>query len=145
MDPRREAAQIFKHFDRYHKDMGEALIYYRFDADDSQYDTVYDEGFRRYHVGVRIAILWVDQQEAVEDYAPEGRRPTPGVRVAPSRRAIDVRGGHLGHRGPRQPTDRHQSHRRSGAWTGCTTSSTTTTATGRSAASRSGAGSRAKT
>jgi hypothetical protein len=88
MDPRRETRQIWKHFDRYHKDIGESLIYYRFNADDSHYDPVYDEGFRRYHQGVRIAILWVDQTEPVEDYTSEGRRPTQRLRCAVS--AIDM-------------------------------------------------------
>lgn len=86
VDVRREARQIWKHFGRYQKDIGEALVYYRFDADTSQYDSVYDEGFRRYHKGVRIAILWVDQTEATEDYASEGRRPTQRLRCAVSAR-----------------------------------------------------------
>ena len=76
MDTRREVNQIFKHFTRHQDSVGEAIIYYKFDADNSEYDDVYDEGFRKYHVGIRMPILWVDQQEAVEDYAPEGRRPT---------------------------------------------------------------------
>lgn len=86
MEARREVNQIFKHFKRYHRDIGEGLIYYRFDADNTEYDTVYDEGYRRYHKGVRIPILWTDQMEAVEDYAPEGRRPTVRMRCAVSAR-----------------------------------------------------------
>lgn len=84
MDVRRETNAIFRHFDRYHRDVGEAIIYYRFDADTSQYDPVYDEGFRKYHIGIRIPLLWVDQSEAVEDYAPDGRRPTQRMRCAVS-------------------------------------------------------------
>lgn len=84
MDPRREVRQIHKHFGRYHKNIGEALIYYRFDAVDSQYDRVYDEGFRRYKNGVKVPILWVDQMEAMEQYAAEGRRPTQRIRLAVS-------------------------------------------------------------
>ena len=38
MEARREVAQIWKHFDRYQKDVGEGIIYYRFDADNSEYD-----------------------------------------------------------------------------------------------------------
>ena len=105
MDVRREASQIFKHFGRYQQDIGEGIIYYKFDADNSEYDEVYDEGFRRYHFGTRIPILWVDQAEAVEDYAPEGRRPTD----APALRCLGqehVRSRHLDHRGPRQPAHR---------------------------------------
>lgn len=86
MEPRREVTQIWKHFGRYQRDVGEAIIYYVFDADTSQYDDVYDEGFRRYSKGIRIPILWVDQSEAVEDYAPEGRRPTERMRCAVSAR-----------------------------------------------------------
>jgi hypothetical protein len=88
MDPRREASQIQKHFARYHDTIGEAIIYFRFDADTSAYDRVYDEGFRKYHEGMRIAILWADQMEAVEDYAPEGRRPTQRCRLAVSARCM---------------------------------------------------------
>lgn len=86
MEARREVAQIWKHFKRYHFTVGEALIYYRFDADNTEYDEVYDEGYRRYHKGVRIPILWTDQMEAVEDYSPEGRRPTVRMRCAISAR-----------------------------------------------------------
>ena len=84
MDTRREAKAIFRHFSRYHTTIGEATIYFRFDADNSSYDRVYDEGYRRYNRGVRIPILWVDQMEATEDYAPEGRRPTQRLRYAVS-------------------------------------------------------------
>lgn len=92
MDVRREARQIWKHFDRYQGDVGEALIYYRFDADHSAYDTVYDEGFRRYHTGISVPILWVDQTEATEDYTSEGRRPTQRLRCAVSARNMHEAG-----------------------------------------------------
>lgn len=88
MDTRREALQIQKHFHRHHERVGEAIIYFRFNADDSRYDRVYDEGFRKYAKGIRIPILWVDQMEAVEDYSPEGRRPTQRCRLACAARSI---------------------------------------------------------
>jgi hypothetical protein len=88
MDSRRETHAIWRHFKRYHKDIGEGIVYYRFDADSSTYDSVYDEGFRKYHIGLRIPILWVDQMEATEDYAAEGRRPTQRIRLAVSARDI---------------------------------------------------------
>jgi hypothetical protein len=84
MDTRREVREIFKHFTRYERDMGETVIYYAFDAELSNYDRVYDEGYRRYRQGIRIPFLWVDQSEAPEDYAPEGRRPTQRLRIAVS-------------------------------------------------------------
>lgn len=92
MDPRREVFEIHKHFTRYHRDIGEALIYYVFNADTSKYDEVYDEGFRHYNTGIRIPILWVDQAEAVEDYSPEGRRPTERCRCAVSSRDMHEAG-----------------------------------------------------
>ena len=88
MDPRREARQIWKHMKRYQSDIGETIIYYKFDVDASTYDEVYDEGYRRYETGIRIPILWVDQSESPEDYAAEGRRPTQRVRLAVSARDI---------------------------------------------------------
>jgi hypothetical protein len=92
VDVRREARQIWKHFGRYQDTIGEALIYYRFDADNSQYDSVYDEGYRRYHTGVKVPILWVDQTEATEDYTSEGRRPTQRLRCAVSAREMHEAG-----------------------------------------------------
>jgi hypothetical protein len=88
MDTRREVREIWRHFGRYQDDIGEACIYFKFDADTSKYDDVYDEGFRRYEVGIRIPILWVDQSESAEDYSPEGRRPTQRVRLAVSAREL---------------------------------------------------------
>lgn len=84
MDTRREVREIWRHFGRYQDDIGEAIVYFKFDADNSVYDRVYDEGYRRYQTGIRIPILWVDQSEATEDYAPEGRRPTQRLRLAVS-------------------------------------------------------------
>lgn len=88
MDPRREAREIWKHFARYHTDIGETIIYFKFDAQESKYDLVYDEGFRKYLPGVPIPVLWIDQSEATEDYAPEGRRPTQRIRLAVSAREL---------------------------------------------------------
>ena len=86
MDTRLEIREIWKHFGRYHNQMGETILYYRFDAVHSKYDRVYDEGFRRYHPAIRIPVLWLDQQEATEDYSPEGRRPTQRLRLSVSAR-----------------------------------------------------------
>jgi hypothetical protein len=88
MEPRREAVAVWRHFSRYHDTIGEAILYYKFDAEDTVYDRVYDEAFRKYLPGVRIPILWVDQMEAVEDYTPEGRRPTERMRCAVSARSM---------------------------------------------------------
>jgi PAS domain-containing protein len=88
MDPRLEVREIWKHFNRYHNTIGEGLIYYQFDAKNSKYDRVYDEGYRRYLRGVRIPVLWLDQQEATEDYSPEGRRPTQRLRLAVSAQSL---------------------------------------------------------
>jgi hypothetical protein len=88
MDPRLEVREMWKHFNRYHLSMGEGVLYYKFDAENSHYDRVYDEGNRRYHTAVRIPILWIDQQEATEDYSPEGRRPTQRLRLSVSAQSM---------------------------------------------------------
>ena len=92
MDPRREVREIWKHFERYQTDIGEAIIYFKFDASASNYDDVYDEAYRRYESGLRIPILWVDQSEATEDYAAEGRRPTQRIRLAVSAKQLHEAG-----------------------------------------------------
>jgi hypothetical protein len=92
MDVRREAREIWKHFERYQTDIGEAVIYFKFDASLSSYDLVYDEGYRHYERGLRIPILWVDQSEATEDYAAEGRRPTQRIRLAVSAKQLHEAG-----------------------------------------------------
>lgn len=88
IDTRREATHIARQFGRYHNTIGEAAIWFVFDADRSRYDDVYDEGYRRYEAGRRVPLLWVDQQEAQADYSPEGRRPTERIRLAMGARAV---------------------------------------------------------
>lgn len=88
IDGRREAQHIFKQFDRFQKVMGETIIWFRFDVDTSDYDTVYDEGGRIYHQGVAIPVLWIDQIEDTETYSSEGRRTTQRFRSAVSARSM---------------------------------------------------------
>lgn len=88
VDSRRELSHIRKEFVRFHKKVGEALSWFLFDTETSLYDNVYDEGFRQYMPAVRVPILWVDQQEAMEDYGPEGRRPTQRLRFAVSAQSL---------------------------------------------------------
>jgi hypothetical protein len=82
LDMRREANQIAKHFKRYQGTIGEGCLWFMFDAQGSHFDRVYDEGYRKYLAARRVPMLWVDQQEAPADYAPEGRRPTQRIRMA---------------------------------------------------------------
>lgn len=92
MDPRREAAHVATEFSRYHSMIGEAITWFCFDQVASQYDSVYDEGYRKYEAGRKIPVLWVDQQEAAEDYSPEGRRPTQRLRFAVGARQLHEAG-----------------------------------------------------
>ena len=92
MDTRREVNQIFKHFDRYHTRSVRRSSTTASTPTTASTTTVYDEGFRRYHTGMRMPILWVDQMEAVEDYCPEGRRPTTRMRCAVSARSMHEAG-----------------------------------------------------
>ena len=88
IDPRREAAHISREFTRYQHTIGEALLWFCFDTKSSQYDDVYDEGYRRYETARKVSVLWVDQQESAEDYGPEGRRPTQRLRFAVGTRTL---------------------------------------------------------
>lgn len=88
IDVRREAAHIGREFTRFQQTVGEAITWFCFDTTGSQYDSVYDEGFRRYEAARKVPALWVDQQEAAEDYGPEGRRPTQRLRFAVGARAL---------------------------------------------------------
>lgn len=87
-DPRREAGHVHREYNRYHKKMGESILWFAFDTVNSGYDDVYDEGFRRYESAKIVPVLWVDQQEATEDYSPEGRRPTQRLRFAVGSRSL---------------------------------------------------------
>lgn len=88
VDPRREAHHIHKEFQRYQSRFGEAVMWFVFDTASSQYDSVYDEGFRQYQQAKKVPVLWVDQQEASEEYGPEGRRPTQRIRLAVGARTL---------------------------------------------------------
>lgn len=73
---------------RYHNQIGENVIWFRFDVINSQYDSVYDEGGRQYRIGINVPTLWIDQGEAPEQYLPEGRRPVVTLRFAVWARAL---------------------------------------------------------
>lgn len=88
IDTRREVNHVFKEFSRYQNNVGEAVIWFKFDLD-SSYDSVYDEGGKNYLPGIAVPILWVDQQEAPEGYDATGRRPTQRIRFACSARSIN--------------------------------------------------------
>lgn len=92
IDSRREVENIYRQLDRYQAQIGESVIWFKFDVDGSEYDRVYDEGNRVYLPGRPVPILWVDQIEATENYTPEGRRPTQRIRLAVSSRAINEAG-----------------------------------------------------
>jgi hypothetical protein len=88
MDPRREANHIHREFNKYHKYIGESVLWFQFDTSYSQYDDVYDEAYRSYLPAAKVPVLWVDQQEAAKDYAAEGRRPTQRIRFAVDSKAL---------------------------------------------------------
>jgi hypothetical protein len=88
MDSRRESAHIQREFARYTNKIGEQVIWFEFDVDSTQYDRVYNEGFRRYRKGRNVPTLWIDQGEAPEQYLPEGRRTIVTLRFAVGARAI---------------------------------------------------------
>jgi hypothetical protein len=88
LDTRRESNHIQRELLRYQARIGEAVIWFEFDVDNSQFDRVYNEGGRFYRQGRAVATLWVDQGEAPEQYLPEGRRTVVTLRFAVAARTI---------------------------------------------------------
>lgn len=88
IDARRERAYIDRQFDRHVAKVGEAVIWFKFDLT-SSYDTVYDEGGRQYLKGIAVPVLSVDEQEANEDYSPDGRRPTNRIHFVVTSPTLD--------------------------------------------------------
>ena len=81
IDMRREANRIFRAFDRYQKDVGETVVWFRFDTVNSRYDEIYDDGYRTYLTGILVPALWLDEIEDPEQYNDQGRRPTQRIRL----------------------------------------------------------------
>jgi hypothetical protein len=92
MDARRERLNIFKQFDRYQKDEGGSLIWFKFDVDASGYDSTYDEGGQMYHTGVIVPYLWIDKVEDTKTMQDVGQRATERLHAAFSVRTLDETG-----------------------------------------------------
>jgi len=88
IDSRREAKYIFREMARRVNEIGEAVIWFKFDTSNSQYDRVYNEGGRAWLRGLSVPVMWIDQGEAPEQMLPEGRRPYVTLRFAVSAWAI---------------------------------------------------------
>lgn len=84
IDTRREMQHIWDEYARYYNQIGEEVVWFRFDTVESRWDDIYDEGGKTYLTGIRTPILWVDQIEDPEQYSGEGRRPTQRIRFAVS-------------------------------------------------------------
>lgn len=92
IDTRRELGHIWREYQRYYRQVGEEVVWFKFDIDKSEYDDIYDTGGRSYRAGIRMPILWVDQIEDPEQYSEMGRRPTQRIRFAVSSRMMTNRG-----------------------------------------------------
>ena len=92
IDTRRELGHIWREYQRYYRQVGEQVVWFKFDVDGSKYDDIYDTGGRSYLPGIRMPILWVDQIEDPEQYSEMGRRPTQRIRFAVSSRMMVDRG-----------------------------------------------------
>lgn len=88
IDMRREANNIWRQYDRYQGTAGEAVVWFRFDAENSSYHAVYDEGSAAYHAGTRVPALWLDQIEDPEQATDRGRRSTQRLRFAVSTKSL---------------------------------------------------------
>lgn len=87
MDLDRERAYIQrKGYDWYQSKLGEALIWFEFDAVVSEYHPVYDEPSldekRRWRHPILLPVLWVNEEEQARNNDPQGRLVTPSIRFA---------------------------------------------------------------
>ena len=88
IDSRRETQHIQREMLRLQQQIGENVVWFKFDPDATTYDSVYNESGRRYLKGINVPVLWIDQGEAPEQYTSEGRRPVMSLRFAVQSRAI---------------------------------------------------------
>ncbi len=83
MDTRRELAEIRRvGFEWYQSTLGEGVLWYEFDAENSRFGSVFEEGGRTYAKGVGVPVLWVIENEDDETNPPEGGRYSPTLRFA---------------------------------------------------------------
>lgn len=91
----RELNEIRKHYRRFHRESGEAVVWYEFiplgtaASSSSVYDDVYDEGRpstggRRYREPVIVPVLLITESEDQKRAIPEGRQPTQLVNLVAS-------------------------------------------------------------
>ena len=90
IDPRRELSYIHRQYGRFQQQIGENILWFKFDPT-SRWDDIYDEGGRSYHPAIRVPALWVDQIEDPEQYSAEGRRPRQRFRCAVSAHELRIR------------------------------------------------------
>ncbi len=83
MDTRRELAYIRRvGLGWYQATLGEGVLWYEFDAENSRFGSVFEEGGRTYAKGIGVPVLWVIENESDEDNPPEGGRFEPRLRFA---------------------------------------------------------------
>lgn len=92
IDMRREHAYHQRMLAHQQTATGEVIVWFCFDADNSEYHAVYDEGNRQYKAGLQLPVIWIDQIEDPTQYSDVGRRPTQRVRLAFSTRTALERG-----------------------------------------------------
>lgn len=92
---KRELNEIRKHYHQYHREAGEAVIWYEFipfassASAGSVYDDVYDEGSRgeggrKYEEGITVPVLLITESEDTKRSIPDGRQPVQLVNIVAS-------------------------------------------------------------
>lgn len=73
-------------YDWYTHNLGETVIWFEYDAVESEYHPVYDEdsvgGTRRWRPGILVPVLWANKTEGDRVVTPEGRQVIPTLRLA---------------------------------------------------------------
>lgn len=86
MDLAHERAHIRKVYGQYQNSMGEAVVWWEYDAVDSAYDPVYDEdamdGARSWKTGLLVPAMWVNEIEGAKTQSLDGRQVRPELRLA---------------------------------------------------------------
>lgn len=98
VDLRRELGQINKHYGRFQRQAGEAIVWYEFLAlsAGSVYDDIYDESPRgaaglTYKAGVTIPVIYASEAEDNNRAIDSGRQPIQNVSIIiPMKAMIDA-------------------------------------------------------
>lgn len=81
-DMRRELAHIQKGFRAYQERFGEGVIWYELNADDSNFNDIFNARGIKYMKGIAVPVLWITEMEADQQADQAGQRSVGTLRFA---------------------------------------------------------------